>query len=266
MTFIIQSFGKTGIFRLEILILHSSRSIQNINILNLLTESVYSATICMNRFGLFINEVKSLDKFFNLPSEKQNSILDAALSVFGINGYKKTSVSDIAAAAGISKAMVFHYFGTKKALYLYLIELCGHILMDEVNKNFENNTTDFFDRIMLATDIEISVMKKHPTIPLFINSIYFEKDAEVKDDIQALFTSENGEVFRNRIACEGMDTSKFKDGVDPELVMKMLLYFTYGYINMSPGIAQMDLDALYKDFKDCVTLLKNNFYKEEYLG
>lgn len=222
--------------------------------------------ISMNRFGLSFSEVRILDKFFSLPAEKQDFILDAALSVFGVNGYKKASVSDIAAAAGISKAMVFYYFGTKKALYLYLIELCGRTLTDEVDRNLDSTTTDFFDRIMLAADVEISVMKKHPAIPLFINSIYFEKDAEVKDEIAAIFSGDRGEAFRNRVALEGMDTSKFKDGVDPKLVMKMLLYLTYGYINLSPGIAQMDLDALYKDFRDCVALLKNNLYKEEYLA
>lgn len=206
-----------------------------------------------------------MDKFLSLPLEKQNIIIDAALSVFGTNGYKKTSVSDIAAAAGISKAMVFHYFGTKKALYFYLIQMCGQTITNEVNQKFDNSVTDFFDRIMLATDIEISVMKKHPTIPQFINSVYFEQDREVKEEIQALLAGNEGEQFRNRIVLEGMDATKFKDGVEPKLVMKMMLYFTYGYLNVSPGIMKTDLDMLYKDFKDCVNLLKNNFYKEEYL-
>lgn len=206
-----------------------------------------------------------MNKFFSLPIEKQNTIIDAALSTFGTNGYKKTSVSDIAAAAGISKAMVFHYFGTKKALYLYLIKLCGQTFMDEVNEKFDSSVTDFFDRIMLASDIEISVMKMHPAIPLFINSVYFESDAEVKNDIQAIFADKEGEKFRSKIAFDGMDASKFKDGIDPKLVMKMLLWITYGYINMSPDKTVMDLDALYKDFKECIHLLKSNFYKEEYL-
>jgi AcrR family transcriptional regulator len=63
--------------------------------------------------------VKQMEKFFNLSTEKQQKIVDAALASFGANGYKKTSIRDIAAEAGISKAMIFHYFGTKKQLYLY---------------------------------------------------------------------------------------------------------------------------------------------------
>jgi len=65
-------------------------------------------------------------------------ITDAALKSFGTNGYKKSSISDIATGAGISKAMIFHYFGTKKALYLYLMDLCGNMLMNEMNAKSSN--------------------------------------------------------------------------------------------------------------------------------
>lgn len=206
-----------------------------------------------------------LEKFFSLPIEKQNTIIDAALSIFGTNGYKKTSVSDIASAAGISKAMVFHYFGNKKSLYLFLFDMCAHTLTNEIHEKFNRSVTDFFDKIMLAADIKISVMKKHPAILLYLNSAYFETDPEVRADLQAIFSSEDGEKFRQELILDDMDASKFKDGVDPKLVMKMLTGFAYGYMNMSPLKTETDLDAIYKDFEGCVHMLKNNLYKEEYL-
>ncbi|MDP4090985.1 MAG: TetR/AcrR family transcriptional regulator [Bacillota bacterium] len=204
-----------------------------------------------------------MDKFFNLPEEKQNAIIDAALRSFGANGYKKTSVSDIAAAAGISKAMVFHYFGTKKKLYFYLIELCGNTIMNEVKEKFDSTITDFFERIKLSSDIELSVMKRHPAIPAFVTSIYFESDEEVKDDIQALLAQ--GEDFRNQIAFDGTDTSKFKDSVDLKLVMKMLMWMADGFANQFSGKAEVDFEVITKEFYECMDMLRNNFYKEEYL-
>lgn len=206
-----------------------------------------------------------LEKFFSLPIEKQNTIIDAALSLFGTNGYKKTSVSDIATAAGISKAMVFHYFGNKKSLYLYLFDVCGRTIMNAFHEKFDRSVTDFFDKIMLAADIKISVMKKHPAILAYLNSAYFETDPEVRADLQAIFTSEEGEKFRQGLVLDGSDTSKFKDGVDPKLVMKMLTGFAYGYMNMSPLKTETDLDAVYKDFENCIHMLRSNLYKEEYL-
>ncbi|ACV61456.1 transcriptional regulator, TetR family [Desulfofarcimen acetoxidans DSM 771] len=204
-----------------------------------------------------------MEKFKNLSVEKQTIIIDATLLSFGTNGYKKTSVSDIAAAAGISKAMIFHYFGTKKTLYLYLIELCGNILMKEINEKFDANVTDFFGRIKLATDIKISVLKKHPSILSFLNSVYFETDDEVITEIKDFLAK--GEVFRSKIVFDDMDASKFKDGIDPKLVMKMLVLLAEGYVCQSSSKAGFDFEPLHKEFNEYLDLLKKNFYKEEYL-
>ncbi|ERI93757.1 transcriptional regulator, TetR family [Clostridiales bacterium oral taxon 876 str. F0540] len=207
--------------------------------------------------------MKHLEKFLGLSSEKQNTIINAALKCFGTNGYKKTSVSDIAAAAGISKAMVFHYFGTKRALYFYLIDLCGNIFMNEINDKFDSTIEDFFERIRLSTSIEISIMKRHPDIPSFLTSVYFENDEEVRDDIKTILSQ--GDDFRNKIAFDGMDYSKFKDGTNLKLFMKMLLWLADGYANQMKNNPGIDLDELFKEFDECLDMLKSNFYKEEYL-
>jgi hypothetical protein len=62
-----------------------------------------------------------------------------------------------------------------------------------------------------------------------------------------------------------MDTSKFKDNIDVKLVMKMLTWIGEGYAAQLPNIAEVDYNALSKEMDDCLDLLKNNFYKEEYI-
>jgi TetR/AcrR family transcriptional regulator len=207
--------------------------------------------------------VRFLEKFLSLPIEKQNVIIDAALRTFGTNGYKKASISDIAAVAGISKAMVFHYFGTKKALYFYLIKLCSSIIINEVNEKFDNSITDFFDRIKMSSSIEISVMKRHAAIPSFLTSVYFENDKEVKDEIKDIL--DRGEDFRNKIAFDGMDTSKFKGGVDLKLLMKMLMWMVDGYMKQLSNKTDINFETMLEEFNECLDMLKNNLYKEEYL-
>ncbi|MDP4094033.1 MAG: TetR/AcrR family transcriptional regulator [Bacillota bacterium] len=204
-----------------------------------------------------------MEKFLSLPSDKQKSIIDAALRCFGINGYKKTSVSDIAEAAGISKSMVFHYFGSKKALYFYLIEMCGNLIMNEVDKSFDKSITDFFERLKLVTSIEISVIKQHPPTLAFLASVYFEKEEEVRDEIQAVLAG--GDDFRNKIAFDGVDYSKFKASVDLKLLMEMLYWIADGYANQLSNKTDIDFDIMLEEFNQCLDMLKNNFYKEEYL-
>ncbi len=200
-----------------------------------------------------------MEKFENLPDEKQNTIIDAALKIFATNGYKKASISDIATKAGISKAMVFHYFGTKKELYLYLIRLCYSIITNEIKENFNRNITDFFERITLASDIKIAAMKKHTAILAFLTSIYFETDKEVRKDIEVMLAE--GEKFRNHLALDDLDTSKFKENIDVNLVMKMLVWMAEGFSNDLNLKGEFDLDTMCNEFYKCLDLLKENLYK-----
>lgn len=122
---------------------------------------------------------------------------------------------------------VVSFFIFKIYLYLYLIDLCSDIIMNEIDEKFDKTVTDFFGRIMLSANIKVSVMKKHPAIFLFLANVYFETDGEVKDDIKAILAK--GDNFRNKIAFDGTDTSKFKDNIDTKLVMKMLVWLAEGY-------------------------------------
>lgn len=204
-----------------------------------------------------------MENFHNIPTEKQSIILNAALDAFGTNGYKKTSINDIANAAGISKSMVFHYFGTKKELYFYLLDFCSRLVIDAINDQFDSNVTDFFERIKMATMIKVAVIKQYPASLTYLNSVYYEANEEVKDGIAAVMS--HGETFRNKMVFEGLDYSKFKDGVDVTLVLKMLLWISEGFVNPSKSLQKEDLDTMCDDLYESMNLLKNNLYKEEYL-
>lgn len=44
-------------------------------------------------------------------------ILDAAADLFARCGYENSSIADLAAALGVSKAAIYHYYPTKRAIY-----------------------------------------------------------------------------------------------------------------------------------------------------
>ncbi|WP_010630387.1 TetR/AcrR family transcriptional regulator [Sporolactobacillus vineae] len=205
--------------------------------------------------------MEGLDHFHKIPVEKQNKIIDAALNAFGSNGYKKTSAKDIAEAAGISKAMIFHYFGNKKALYLYLIQLCGETVMTEVSEKLNRNNTDFFERIRMAAEIKFDVLRKRPGVLPFLSSVMNETADEVKPEVHAIIAGKEASAFREKMVFEGMDTSKFKEGIDPKLILKMLIWMSEGYFNDLTSDADPDFDAFYTEFMDCLNLLKKACYQ-----
>ncbi len=54
------------------------------------------------------------EKFYSLPEEKQQKIINAGFRVFSQNSYKKSPMNEIADCAGISKSLLFHYFHNKR--------------------------------------------------------------------------------------------------------------------------------------------------------
>jgi AcrR family transcriptional regulator len=65
--------------------------------------------------------------------ERRHSILGAANEVFGERGYEHVRIDDVAAAAGISKALIYEHFASKQELYIELMnrateELLGRLV------------------------------------------------------------------------------------------------------------------------------------------
>ena len=53
--------------------------------------------------------------------ERQASLIAAAASLFAARGFNGTTTKEIAKAAGVSEALVFKYFPTKRALYAAIL-------------------------------------------------------------------------------------------------------------------------------------------------
>ena len=56
------------------------------------------------------------------PDARRAQILRCAVRLYGQRPYEQVSASDVAAAAGVTRGLVNHYFGTKKDLYLAVVK------------------------------------------------------------------------------------------------------------------------------------------------
>jgi TetR/AcrR family transcriptional repressor of nem operon len=57
------------------------------------------------------------------PQEKRELLLNAARELFSANGFDQTSTQQIARHAGVSEGILFHHFGSKRALFETVAEL-----------------------------------------------------------------------------------------------------------------------------------------------
>lgn len=56
------------------------------------------------------------------PAATRDAILDAAEREFGRAGYRHTTIGGVADAAGVSRPLVYRYFGDKETLYRLVVE------------------------------------------------------------------------------------------------------------------------------------------------
>ncbi|MEV0248511.1 TetR/AcrR family transcriptional regulator [Nocardia sp. NPDC050712] len=64
--------------------------------------------------------------------QREQQILDIAIAEFGNRGYANASLADIATAAGVSKPLIYTYFGSRDGLHTACLHRAGDSLVDAV--------------------------------------------------------------------------------------------------------------------------------------
>jgi AcrR family transcriptional regulator len=99
--------------------------------------------------------------------ERREQILAAARRVFVSSGPSAASTAAIAEAAGVTRGLVHHYYGTKRALYLAVVEdlassLPGVVRTDlrdrPVEEMVEANVTSWLDAIERDHDLWLALL------------------------------------------------------------------------------------------------------------
>jgi len=91
-----------------------------------------------------------------LPArERRQQLLDVALDVFSGTGFHETTMDDIAAAAGVTKPVLYQHFTSKRSLYLHLVDDVGQRMAraitvktsdtDSPRKQVESGVAAYFD-------------------------------------------------------------------------------------------------------------------------
>jgi len=202
-------------------------------------------------------DAAAFENFEKLPKEKQQAIISAGFLCFGQHGYEKASISQIAKTAGISKAAVFVYFGTKKDLFLYLIAY----FRKELEALFIEGTEDYFETTVRYIQIQFQLIKKHPGMYEFLrmsDGKIFSKDFDTIEQ----FLSEYMENATNSVFSH-VDWTKFRDGLDRTTILNLTDWIGKGCLKQLEKTLQPD--DVFTEISRYLAILKTALYKAEYL-
>lgn len=203
------------------------------------------------------------DKFFDIKNEKQERILNAAIKVFALNGYRKASTDVIVKEAGISKGLLFHYFTSKLSLYEYIIDYSVKFMNFEFTNSVSRHEKDFFELQTMMEQAKIRVMRLYPYMQQFLTSLKYETDPKAKEVI-----GENAYAFESmvNVIYKQADNSKFQEYVVVSKVQDMIRWMSESFLNEHLLEGNTDSEELVAEFSKYLKMLKGHFYKGGLVG
>jgi AcrR family transcriptional regulator len=118
------------------------------------------------------------------PDDRRQALINSALKLFNARPYDEVSVDDIAADAGMSRPLVYHYYGGKAGVFISALRQAGDDVVAAVAKAATNDPEDwltaglaaFFDHLQ-ANPIELTALLRQ-------GSLAGSEDRQVVDQIR----------------------------------------------------------------------------------
>lgn len=201
--------------------------------------------------------------FEQLPEQKQQRIINAALEVFSKSDYQHASTDLIAAKAEISKGLLFYYFENKRTLYLCLVHYMTKETADQVASQDFWAITDFFELLAYAEQQKMQALSRNPCLLNFSVRFFYETHRDVEAQVNAFNQTRMRQIPADYFG--RIDRGKFRDGMTPEQVLKMLLWMTDGYLHQQLCLGQpICINQMMAEYRQWLKMFRQIAYREEY--
>ena len=198
------------------------------------------------------------EKFYALPQDKQDRILNAGFRVFSKNSYKKSPMLEIANEADISKSLLFFYFRNKKELYLFLMKKAEELTMKYLMDSGCYGESDIFEMMYKGLLAKAELMKKYPDMSNFALKAYYEDDEEVKGELQKII--EPYTKLKTNKTLPNLNPEDYKEGLDLGLMYQDMFLASEGYVYRMQQEGDIDVNKMLSDYRRII-----NFWKKLYL-
>lgn len=209
-----------------------------------------------------------IDAFEKLPLEKRNAILQAGIAEFSRKAYSDASTDAITRQAGISKGLLFHYFGSKKAFYL----ACLRAALDRlIAKTPDAKQDDFFGILFFVIDERFRLCRDLPAETLFVNLAARDASAEIMTEKLDMFAQYRAVTTKSSLSIlsRALATLPLKHPDDPKLLDALFLYvhainqkFLIAY-RETPQEYFTNADRIKREMKDYMLYLLDGIVQKE---
>lgn len=212
--------------------------------------------------------------FEKQPQEKKDLIIKVAIEEFVKNGFEKASTDTITSRAGISKGILFHYFKSKKNLYIYLVSYCVDLLTETTMEALRKvKSDDFFERIKEIYRLKHEIIAHFMQETLLITDALFNPPVAVSKDMQDIL-NKHFETYQKEFMLEHIylkeliHIDKLREGISVDTVINMTMFIGDQLGNKYQTLYKNKLydfftkpDPLAQELNDYLDIVKNGVYK-----
>lgn len=168
---------------------------------------------------------------------KKQKILEAAYQLFSENGYKKTKIVDIAAAAGIGKGTVYEYFDSKETLLISIFSSGVEEHLDSFKKVTECEMTQT-EKLIELVNLETTCTREHGARMMKMSQMILDNS----DGLSADFIKRMNEVwnrkykFVHQILAKGIETGEFRN-MNADMATVAIMGAVGSYLNLKYGVS-----------------------------
>ena len=203
-------------------------------------------------------------KIMTMDPEKRDRVINAAMNEF-TKGYKSACTDTIVREAGISKGLLFHYFGTKEGLYGFILKNACEMIYNEYLSLIQLEQSDVIEKLWQMTLLKMDLSYKHPALLDFLAKAYVELQENPNEEFTKYFTKTRSIAIENALA--DIDTSLFKEEIDAKKAANIALWTLNGYTNsqinanMCMEDYKKEYDRYLEELKEYIDILRETLYK-----
>lgn len=152
------------------------------------------------------------------------SILNSAIGLFVRNGYRATTIDQIAARAGLTKGAIYFYFKTKEAILLTLLEQAKKYVADPVDDLIDNEgmTADSQLVRFIHNQSMLGLTRPNHVLLLILVSIEFAgTGGEIEAKVQAIYKSMYDRV--GKMIARGQKDGTFRNDAEAQALAAIVM-------------------------------------------
>lgn len=191
---------------------------------------------------------------------KREELVRIAAQLFKEQGYQSTRLIDVARAAGLDRATIYYYFGSKEELFRETVEGAFDVLIQEAEDLICDERLSWVERLhTIYVNLMVSYEESYPATFVYIQEQMHQVSAE--ETVWAQEMMKKTRAFDNiLITCirEAIDGGELRNDIPPRLVENALfgmLNWTHRWFQPGKGMSGKEVaEAFWSIFADGMQL------------